>query len=448
MGRSRKTAPATDEFPLLTQNNLKAINTLGDGQYRISAFVNYNPSSAEVPSTHLVHSIGNCLFNALSDQMYGNKDKQSEIRANVISYMRAHADDFRPFCCVGPTRRNPKRKNVGVTSVDAAAPTAAELERAFQARLSDMARGGTWGDNHEVAAFAKAYKMDVTVWQTSWKEEFPAAWDDVARPQLHIAFHDYGHYSSVRNMDGPLTGLPSIRYVDKEKASRMDKSEVKEWMIKAVTTSLPTYVDEQVIRKTLQMCNCSVSDTVSKLIEDSESYPSSPASTMSRSGNSSIARGSDSDDEEIYGPNKRRNRKILATKQPAGKGTKTGNTSAPKSLKSESQEASSSSSCSPSPAPASPSPPATPRSPASSFSTTSSSPSVDDSKKDGETSNKSEIKDKLDTSPSPKLERAKGKVASLPIRSKNDTTSVPIEQMTPTKSLNVIKIIPPEKTTD
>ncbi|PQE13650.1 OTU-like cysteine protease protein [Rutstroemia sp. NJR-2017a BVV2] len=421
MGRSRRAAPATDEFPLLTQNKLKAINTLGDG---------------------------NCLFNALSDQMYGNKDKQSEIRANVITYMRAHADDFRPFCCVGPTRRNPKRKNVGVTSVDAAAATAAELERAFQARLSDMARGGTWGDNHEVAAFAKAYKMDVTVWQTSWKEEFPAAWDDVARPQLHIAFHDYGHYSSVRNMDGPFTGLPSIKYVDKEKASRMEKSEVKEWMIKAVTTSLPTYVDEQVIRKTLQMCNCSVADTVSKLIEDSDSYPSSPASTMSRSGNSSIARGSDSDDEEIYGPNKRRNRKILATKQPAEKGTKTEHTSVSRSLKSASQGASSSSSYSPSPAPASPSPPATPRSPVSSFSTTSSFSSLEDSKKDSETNNKSEIKDKLDTSPSSKLQHAKGKVASLPIRSKNDTTSVTIEKTTPTKSPYVIKIVSPGNTMD
>jgi OTU domain-containing protein 3 len=228
----------------------------------------------------------------------------------------------------------------------------------------------------------------------------------------------------------------------------MDKAEVKEWMIKAVTTSLPTYVDEQVIRKTLQMCNCSVSDTVSKLIEDSDSYPSSPASTMSRSGNSSIARGSDSDDEEIYGPNKRRNPKTLAAKQPAVKETKTKNTSVQKSLKSASQEASSSSSCSPSPAPASPSPPATPRSPASSCSTTSSSPGVEDSKKDDETSNKSEIKDKLDTSPSSKPERAKGRVASLPIRSRNDTTSVTLEKTTPTQSPNVIKIISPEKTTD
>jgi hypothetical protein len=228
----------------------------------------------------------------------------------------------------------------------------------------------------------------------------------------------------------------------------MGKSEVKEWMIKAVTTSLPTYVDEQVIRKTLQMCNCSVADTVSKLIEDSDSYPSSPASTMSRSGNSSIARGSDSDDEEIYGPNKRRNRKILTTKQPAGETAGTENTSVPKSVKSASEEVCSSSSCSPSPPPDLPPSSVTPHSPPSSLSTTSSFPGLPANKKNEETSNNSEAKDKQNNSSSAKQELAKGKVESLPIRSKNDTTSVTVEKTPPTKSLRVIKTISPKTTMD
>ena len=40
---------------------------------------------------------GNCLFRALSDQLYGQDAHHAEIRADVVNYMRNHREDFEPF---------------------------------------------------------------------------------------------------------------------------------------------------------------------------------------------------------------------------------------------------------------------------------------------------------------------------------------------------------------
>ena len=40
---------------------------------------------------------GNCLFRALSDQLYGEDARHAEIRADVVDYMRRNREDFEPF---------------------------------------------------------------------------------------------------------------------------------------------------------------------------------------------------------------------------------------------------------------------------------------------------------------------------------------------------------------
>ena len=40
---------------------------------------------------------GNCLFRALSDQLYGEDARHAEIRADVVDYMRRNRGDFEPF---------------------------------------------------------------------------------------------------------------------------------------------------------------------------------------------------------------------------------------------------------------------------------------------------------------------------------------------------------------
>ena len=77
-------------------------------------------------------------------------------------------------------------------------------------------------------------------------------------------------------------------------------------------TSVPHLgMDEAAIRKKLEENGGSVDKTVNKLLDTDylSSNPPSPGS-YSQSGSSSIERDPDSDDDEIYGPNKRQNRRM------------------------------------------------------------------------------------------------------------------------------------------
>ena len=86
--------------------------------------------------------------------------------------MRSHKEDFLSFIAVHPgggTRRSkriPKRKNVGADTkcTDKSYPTADELETTFQKHLTEMTKGGSYGGNMEIRAFANAYKVNVCIY--------------------------------------------------------------------------------------------------------------------------------------------------------------------------------------------------------------------------------------------------------------------------------------------
>ena len=91
--------------------------------------------------------IGNCLFNALSDQIYGDQSSHAAIRTQVICYMRDHAAYYKQFIDVNPgggTRRNPKRKNAGAFNSPAniATPTEADPDRAPEAAGQEPVTAG------------------------------------------------------------------------------------------------------------------------------------------------------------------------------------------------------------------------------------------------------------------------------------------------------------------
>jgi hypothetical protein len=190
MGRSQ------EEFPQLEALGLKACDIRGDGKYtrpprtlhssqpHIFRAMNTDPSSSS--------PTGNCLFNALSDQLYGDQDRHQEIRQAVIKYMRENPDDFKPFIPVGQGhRRNPKRKNAGAFSSQFSfeAATEEQTERAWEDHLERMAQGGTYGDNLEILAFTKAYNTDVQIFQYNEILYSRAHEDKIVRPIAYIAYH-------------------------------------------------------------------------------------------------------------------------------------------------------------------------------------------------------------------------------------------------------------------
>jgi OTU domain-containing protein 3 len=124
----------------------------------------------------------------------------------------------------------------------------------------------------------------------------------------------FEHYSTVRKIGGPFTGLPDITLEGHPSKAEVDAELAKgptihDWQIEVIQSSLPTPVDEAVIRQAIKQHRGNIDRVVSEFL-DSQYYSSAPGTpgSLSESGNSSIERDHDSEDEDAFGPNKRQNR--------------------------------------------------------------------------------------------------------------------------------------------
>ncbi|PSK38075.1 hypothetical protein B9Z65_1266 [Elsinoe australis] len=285
-----------DEFPLLSALGLYASDIRGDG---------------------------NCLFNALADQIYGSQDRHHEIRARVIDYMREHADYYKQFLDVHPgggTRRNPKRKTTAVqcSPGNFDRPSSEAVDRVFEQHLNTMAKGGTWGDNMEIQAFASAFGTDVKIYQRDFAYMMAANNSTESRPVAHIAYHNWEHYSSIRNLDGPHTGPPNVQLKplsQEEEAQQKKKLEntspVQPWQINALLNSLPFLVDKQYAKKVLEDHRGDINAACSKILDSEDGGSASSAQESS-----SIEREPDSDDEFLHAPNKKQDRRMSRNSRP------------------------------------------------------------------------------------------------------------------------------------
>ncbi|KAL5325688.1 hypothetical protein ACEPPN_006818 [Leptodophora sp. 'Broadleaf-Isolate-01'] len=151
---------------------------------------------------------GNCLFRAMSDQLYGHQHKHEHIRAKVVNYMRQNPNDFKPFVEVGGSRRHaPSRKSAPKGSTKG--PSKDEIDMAWEQYLRSMAKPATYGDQLTITAFAKAYNMDVLIHHQRTINNVHTNVEDspnaAPRQIAHIAFANE-HYQSVRNINGPNNG--------------------------------------------------------------------------------------------------------------------------------------------------------------------------------------------------------------------------------------------------
>jgi hypothetical protein len=52
-----------------------------------------------------------------------------------------------------------------------------------------MAKGGVWGDNMEIVAFAAAYNTDVRIYLRDYSYMIPGQGEEADRMIAHIAYH-------------------------------------------------------------------------------------------------------------------------------------------------------------------------------------------------------------------------------------------------------------------
>ncbi|KAN0080193.1 hypothetical protein V8E55_009759 [Tylopilus felleus] len=167
---------------------------------------------------------GNCLFRALSDQLYGSPSSHLQLRKDICDWIEAHSQRYEPFC---------------------------EDERGLTAHLRCMREQGTYGGHLELSAFAHFARRNVKVVQPGlvyvieWNAEGEVIADQSTSPAtqadgqlmdarerrrarkqqqqleemsqqeeasdtVYVAYHDWEHFSSIRNLRGPHTGLPNV----------------------------------------------------------------------------------------------------------------------------------------------------------------------------------------------------------------------------------------------
>ncbi|KAL1701762.1 hypothetical protein EV121DRAFT_262734 [Schizophyllum commune] len=185
---------------------------------------------------------GNCLFRALSDQLYGSPSRHALLRARVCDWIEAHGERYAPFV---------------------------EDERGLEAHLRCMRENGTYGGHLELSAFAHMTGKNVKVIQPALvyviaanamddsapeaststaeqqpdegadgplsgrekrqarrerkrteKDTLPAPTPDPNEGEVpdtvYVAYHDWEHFSSIRNLRGPHSGLPMVQEIRAE----------------------------------------------------------------------------------------------------------------------------------------------------------------------------------------------------------------------------------------
>lgn len=241
------TGSSSDEFPTLAANGLYAFDVTGDG---------------------------NCLFRALSDQYYGDGGSgHRKIRAMTMDYMENNPGEFEMFM----------------------------LDENLAQHITRMRKDGTFGDQAEIVAFARTTNVNISIHQrdtepllirpdggsceTKYNGSEPSQ-------TLHIAYHYWEHYSSVRNIGGPYTGPPQIQvqlsavagdYIQNEsepvvmtkRAARKKAREDEN--VQLIMDSLPFTVSENVVRSQLNdRFGGNLDSTLEYMLCNEEEYSSIP----------------------------------------------------------------------------------------------------------------------------------------------------------------------------
>lgn len=192
---------------------------------------------------------GNCLFRALSDQLYGNDQQQKEIRQRVVKHLQDNLDEFSPF-----------------------------LLEDFEAYCNKMNRDGVWGGNLELVAFSHCYAVTVVVHQFNMPR-FEIASPTNNAMRINITYHEGEHYSSIRRIDDDTEDAARpISFASDEAANNAKNKQEK------IIMDTTGCANEEYVRTILEEYEGDVDAAVETLFAERAAgveWPSSPSSLSS-----------------------------------------------------------------------------------------------------------------------------------------------------------------------
>ena len=127
---------------------------------------------------------GNCLFSAISHQVYGDVRFHKLVRQRCCDYIQLFEDRFTPYLDTRLFVANRIDQNY----VD------------FADYMAQMRKPGIWGDNMEITALSELYQRPVEIYdqQTTPRQTFSNSvnfGNDLA--PMRISFKNGNHYDSV-----------------------------------------------------------------------------------------------------------------------------------------------------------------------------------------------------------------------------------------------------------
>ncbi|KAI8992808.1 hypothetical protein BD414DRAFT_535386 [Trametes punicea] len=250
---------------------------------------------------YAAHTIGdgNCLFRALSDQLYGTPSYHLKLRQDICDWIEAHKERYAPFV---------------------------EDERGLEHHLSCMRQPATYGGHLELSAFAHMTKRNVKVIQPGlvyvieWdaggdiaaesacaesptaddstidsrqkrrqrRERLRAASEKNATEEsepsasvgtVYVAYHDWEHFSSIRNLRGPHTGLPNVEEVPAPDADPPPATSKKKPVSKAKLVKSPKPAKQTVESMVTEADDETLPPTPSQIPLPGSTSPSPPPSS-------------------------------------------------------------------------------------------------------------------------------------------------------------------------
>ncbi|XP_029651126.1 OTU domain-containing protein 3 isoform X1 [Octopus sinensis] len=201
---------------------------------------------------------GNCLFRALGDQLEGHGRNHYCHRLKVVEYMLKNKKDFAPFV---------------------------EDNIQFEHYLYNLKKPGTYAGNDAIAAFGRLHQVHIVIHQLNSPFLLIQGSKDVTAAQLHIAYHNGDHYSSLRwlhdNTESPANIRLKIFSDDKSKLKNKINPKTiyrdeKSGVVRAVRDlkSIQQEIigatgcqDREVIRKYLEENDYNVDATVADLLQ-------------------------------------------------------------------------------------------------------------------------------------------------------------------------------------
>lgn len=178
----------------------------------------------------LVEGDGNCLFRAVSLQIYGDPNMHNEVRRRCMDFMQGESEHFAKFIS----------------------------DENFQDYIQRKRKDGVHGNNPEIQAISELYNRPVEVYVPDNGGKAPInifhAEYKTADAPIRLSYHDGNHYNAIIDPYMPTAGLglglPGL------KPGLADKMQMK----KALAESDSNHVDYMYQKKAIAMSDVEATD--------------------------------------------------------------------------------------------------------------------------------------------------------------------------------------------